>query len=124
MIRTGAPFANTPIAPRKPGGDADLRAVGDHRLLGFAAAVGVENIEIEIVLFEYAGLVADLGNEGFADAATADRNLEPVLLGLALGRTGWRSHPHHGGGEHYDGETRTQRVTRHAPSSLYVFFVP
>jgi len=30
------------------------------------------------VPFEQAGLVADLGHEGFADAATADRDLEVV----------------------------------------------
>src|SRR4029434_4032940 len=122
-MRTGAPLANTPIAPRKPYAtptcalleitaccvspplsrctsvmaaadnahrrslgeyadrteealrDADLRAVGDHGLLGLAAAVGIENVEREIVAFEQAGLVADLGDEGFANAAPADCDL-------------------------------------------------
>jgi len=31
------------------------------------------------VRFEQAGLVADLGHEGFADAAAADRNLELIV---------------------------------------------
>src|SRR5262249_59210270 len=60
-------------------GDAELRAVGDDRLLGLAAAIGIENVECEVVPFEQAGLVADLGHEGFADAAAADRNLELIV---------------------------------------------
>jgi len=78
MIRNGAPFANTPIAPRK-GGDPDLRAVGDDRLLCLAAAVGVEDVECEIMLLEQPGLVADLGDERFPDAAAPDRDLQAIL---------------------------------------------
>src|SRR5262249_40885419 len=61
-------------------------AVGDHRLLGLAAPVGVEDVEREVVLLEEAGLVADLGDECLADAAPADRDLE--LVGGAAGAPG------------------------------------
>src|SRR5262249_34248250 len=66
----------------KAGGDADLRAVGDHRLLGLAAAIGIENVQREVVALEHAGLVADLGDEGFANAAAAHRDLERVRPAL------------------------------------------
>jgi hypothetical protein len=68
--------------PQEAHAGADLGAVGDHRLLGLAAAVGIEDVEHDFVLVEQAGLVADLGDEGLADAAAANRDLEP-LLGLA-----------------------------------------
>src|SRR5262249_10542057 len=67
-------------------GHADLRAVGDDGLLGLAAAVGVEDIEREIVLLEVAGGVADLGDESLADAAAADGDLQAVLGEHPLGR--------------------------------------
>ena len=46
------------------------------------------------MLAEQAGLVADLGDEGFADAAPADRDLE-----LVLGMTGRARRPSHDGRE-------------------------
>ena len=72
------PFGEDPDRAEEARGDADLRAVRDHRLLGLAAAIGIENVEGEIVPFEQAGLVADLGDEGLADAAPADRDLEVI----------------------------------------------
>src|SRR5262249_28546088 len=71
-------FRKHPDRPEETRGDADLGAVGDHRLLGLPAAVGVEDVEREVVLLEEAGLVADLGDESLADAAAADRDLEPI----------------------------------------------
>ena len=105
MMRNGAPLANTPIAPEEARAGADLRAVRDHRLLGLAAAVGVEDVEHDIVLVEQAGLVADLGDEGLADAAPADRDLEP-LLGLA----GLPGRQHCDGGERRRPEPCTPHV--------------
>jgi hypothetical protein len=61
------------------GGDADLRAVGDDGLLRLATAVGVEDVELEILLLEQARLVADLGDESFPNTAAADRDLQVVL---------------------------------------------
>ena len=72
-------FGEYPDRAEEARGDADLRAVRDHRLLGLAAAIGIENVEGEVVPVEQAGLVADLGDEGFANAAPADRDLELVL---------------------------------------------
>ncbi len=76
--------------------DADLGAVRDHRLLRLAAAVGVEDVQLELVLLEQPGVVADLGDEGLADAAPADRDLEPVLRRHRVGRE------RADGGEQYD----------------------
>src|SRR5262249_39177369 len=64
---------------KKARGHADLGAVRDHRLLGLAAAVGIEDVEREVVLAKQAGIVADLGDKGLANAAAADRDLQPVL---------------------------------------------
>src|SRR5262249_61939411 len=73
------PFGEYPDRAEEARGDADLRAVRDHRLLGLAAAIGIENVEGEVMRVEQAGLVADLGDEGLADAAPADRDLELIL---------------------------------------------
>ena len=65
--------------------DADLCAIRDHGLLGLTAAVGIEDVEREIVRFEQARLVADLGNKGLANAAPADRDLELLLCPTSFG---------------------------------------
>ena len=56
-----------------------MRGVGDDDLDRLAAALGVENVEREAVLLEDAGVLPELGDEGLADAARADRKLEMVL---------------------------------------------
>src|SRR5262249_8413521 len=52
-----------------------------------------EDVEREVVLLEQPGPVADLGDEGLADAAPADRDLEPILGAAgARRRDGQRQH--------------------------------
>jgi hypothetical protein len=65
----------------KSGGDADLHAVGDHRLLGLAAALRVDDVEREPVLLEDAGVLTEIGDKGLADAARAHRDLEGIVGG-------------------------------------------
>src|SRR5712671_1889800 len=72
-------FGKYPDGAKKARGHADLGAVRDHRLLGFAATVGIEDVEREVVLAEQPGIVANLGDEGLTNAAAADCDLEPVL---------------------------------------------
>src|SRR5262249_53684880 len=70
------------------GGDAYLRAVGDDRLLRLAAAVGVDQVEVQPVWGEQAGILADLGEAALADAAPADRHRELALRAGSRGERG------------------------------------
>src|SRR5262249_13989874 len=61
------------------GPDADVDAAGDDRLHRLAAAVGIENLEIEPVLLEDAGALADVGNAAVPVVGRTDRELERVV---------------------------------------------
>ena len=78
MMRTGAPLAKADMAPRVPTANPDIGAAGDHRLQGLARARGVEDLELDAVLLEDAGLVAEMGDRGVPIAALADGELELV----------------------------------------------
>src|SRR5262249_41156409 len=59
--------------------DPDIHAAGDHRLLGLARALGVEDVERESVLLEDAAALAELRHRGVPQRALADRDLERLL---------------------------------------------
>src|SRR5262249_9279880 len=61
------------------GGDTDIDAAGDHRLLSFARTIGVHDLKFEAVLLEDAGKLADFRDRGVPIAALADRQLHLVL---------------------------------------------
>ncbi len=69
------------------GGDAEIDAAGDHRLLGLARAVGVDDLELEAVLLEDAGELADLRDRGVPVAALADRQFHLVERGRGVRRS-------------------------------------
>ncbi len=62
----------------RAGGDADVDAAGDHRLHRLAAAAGEQQLEIEVVLAENAGALAQRGRSPVPYFALPDRNLELV----------------------------------------------
>src|SRR5262249_56619254 len=82
----GRPLGDHAEGSKEARGDADLGTVRDDSLLGLATAVGIEDIEREIVLLEVAGVIANLGDERLANAAAADGDLQTVLGERALGR--------------------------------------
>ena len=61
------------------GGRAELDAAGDHRLLGLAAALGIEDVEHDAVLLEDAAALAELGDRGIPQPALADRDAQRVV---------------------------------------------
>ena len=76
MMRMGAPFAVGAEAAEHPGAEADVDRAGDDDLQRLAAALGVEDVEIEAVLLEDAGLLAELGDGAFPAAADRRGDLE------------------------------------------------
>src|SRR5204863_6087238 len=59
--------------------DRDLNAAGDDGLLRLAAALRVENFEVEPMLLEYAGTLADIGYAGIPQPALADGEAQRIL---------------------------------------------
>ena len=59
----------------------DVHAAADHRLLGFRTAGGEEDLELEPVFPEYAGVLAELRNALLPAAALPDGDLELILRG-------------------------------------------
>src|SRR5258708_3163499 len=57
----------------------DVAAAGDHRLLGLAAALRIEQLEFYPMPPEHATALADLGDGGRPVAVLPDRELEPIL---------------------------------------------
>ena len=74
-----------------PRRDPDVDAAGDHRLHRLPAPVGIEELQIDAVVAEDAGALADRGDAGVPVAGRADRELERFRrLGCA-----WRSRARH-----------------------------
>src|SRR5262249_26567628 len=71
------------------GGDADVDAAGDHRLHGLAAAAGEQQFEVEVVLAENAGALAQRGRTPchFSRCPTAILSLSAAKAGMVA------SHP-------------------------------
>jgi hypothetical protein len=92
-LRIGAEHAH------HAGCNADIDAAGNHRLLGFSATLGVEDVEIQTVLLEDPRSRSDLGNRGVPPAALSDCKLQLVL------RTCRRMA---GGLKNQDGETKNE----------------
>ena len=63
-------------ASEHPGAEADVDRAGDDDLQRLAAALGVEDVEIEAVLLKDAGLLAELGDRAFPAAADRRGDLE------------------------------------------------
>ena len=72
-LRIGAEHAH------HAGGDADIDAARNHRLLGLARAIGVDDLQLQAVFLEDAGELADFGHRGVPVAALADRQFHLVL---------------------------------------------
>ncbi len=89
MIAHRRAFRVSAERPHDAHGDPDVGAAGDHRLLGFAAALGVEQFELEAVPAKHAAALPDLGDRGRPIAELPDRELEPILgAGRARQRRG------------------------------------
>src|SRR5262249_57682445 len=73
----------------RAGGDADVDAAGDHRLHGLAAAAGEQQFEVEVVLAENAGALAQRGRTPchFSRCPTAILSLSAAKAGMVA------SHP-------------------------------
>ena len=72
--------------PHHPDRDPDVGAAREHRLLGLAAALGIEQLQLEAVLTKYPAALPNLGDRGRPVAVLPDRELEPVLrTGAARG---------------------------------------
>ena len=56
-----------------------IDAAGNHGLLRLAGAVGVDDLELQAVLLEDAGALADFGDRSVPVAALADRQLDLVV---------------------------------------------
>ena len=65
--------------------DADVDAVGDHRLQRLGAALGVEQFQRQAVLLEDALVLAEVGDGLLPAAALADGDLEVVVGPRASG---------------------------------------
>ena len=78
-MRTGAPLAKALMVPRKPIWPPIWAAPGDYHLDRLTAALGVENVELDAMLLEDAGILAELRHEGLSHPAAAHRKLEPVI---------------------------------------------
>jgi len=90
----------------RAGGDADVDAAGDHRLHRLAAAAGEQQLEIEVVLAENAGALAQRGRSPVPYFALPDRNLE-----LVRGESGDGCEPSRDGG----GETNPDSMDHGGP---------
>jgi hypothetical protein len=62
----------------RAGGNADVDAAGDHRLHRLAAAAGEQQLEVELVLAENAGALAQRGRRAVPYFTLTDRDLELV----------------------------------------------
>ena len=89
-------------------GDADIDAAGNHGLHRLAAALSVQNLELQTVLGEDAGALADLGNTGVPIVRSTDRELQ--LIG-GLRDAGER--------QQSAGEDKRSSYPRNHESSLY-----
>ena len=69
------------------GRDADVDAARDHRLLRFAAALRIQDLEAQSVLFENPSALTDLGDGRIPVAALTGGDLECFLC-LRHGRRG------------------------------------
>src|SRR5262245_24629124 len=79
----------------RAGGDADVDAAGDHRLHRLAAAAGEQKLEVEVVLAENPGALAQGRRRAVPYLTLTDRDLE-----LVRGRCGSGCEPpRDGGGE-------------------------
>ena len=87
MMRTGAPFEYGESNGHDSGRDADIGAAGDHRLLGLAAALGVQDFKAQSMLFENPSALTDLGDGRIPVATLTGGDLECFLC-LRHGRRG------------------------------------
>jgi hypothetical protein len=58
---------------------AELDAAGNHRLLGFAAALGVEDVQRDPVLLEDAAALAEFDHRGVPQAALPDCDPQRIV---------------------------------------------
>ena len=76
MMRTGAPLAKAPSVPNTPALSPTSTDAGHDDLHRLAAALRVEDFQVEAVLLEDAGLLAELGDGAFPAAADRRRDLQ------------------------------------------------
>ena len=81
MMRIGAPLAKVPMAADTPEAAAMSMLPPIMAWIDSGPAVGVENIEIEAVLLENAGALAEFGDAGVPGALLRDGDLERVVGG-------------------------------------------
>ena len=78
-MRTGAPLENARIDAGDADAAADVGRAGDHRLDGLAGALRADALQLQVVLLEDAGVLAERRRLVFPVVDLADRELERVF---------------------------------------------